>query len=390
MTYKIQTLNSISSSGLALFDPKQYTIGDNITEPDALLVRSCDMHSLEIPSSVQVIGRAGAGTNNIPIDQCTALGIPVLNTPGANANAVKELVITGMLLACRSILPAWQYVQQLSGNNEAFNQSVEKHKKQFSGTELPGKVLGVIGLGKIGVKVANTAVDLGMKVMGYDPAITVKNAWQLSARVQQAAQLAELLKSSDFITVHVPLNDQTHHLLNAENLSLIKSSAILLNFARDEIIDNDALLSSIQQKKIRGYVSDFPNPIFQQHPQVIMLPHLGASTLEAEENCALMIARQVQDFLERGIIQNSVNFPEVDFPTREAYRLTVVNHNIPNMVTQISSALSSVNINIADMVNQSREKIAYTVIDVGSAIPESVIQKIRAIPGVVRVRSLSS
>lgn len=388
--YKILTLNNIAPVGLQQFDGAKYQIGNPLENPDAILVRSFDMHPFDFPPNVVVIGRAGAGTNNIPISKMTQLGIPVLNTPGANANAVKELVITGMLLASRNICAAWDYVRNLDWGNQHIEEIIEKDKKQFSGTELPGKTLGIIGLGHIGVKVANSAIDLGMRVIGFDPAITVKNAWQLSAGVQQADKLAELLQHSDFISLHVPLNDFTHHLINAENLKLVKPGAVLLNFSREGIIENQSLLAAIHQKIIRNYVCDFPNALFKNIPQVISLPHLGASTQEAEENCAMMVVQQVQNYLEEGQISNSVNFPEVKMPLGGGYRLAVINNNVPNMVAQISGVLSKSNINIIDMINKSRGDIAYTLIDINSPVTDGLIKSINAIEGVIRSRALAS
>lgn len=386
--YKIKTLNNIAQIGLDEFNPKHYQVASELDDPDAILVRSHDMHGMLLPASVEVVGRAGAGINNIPVDELTKQGIPVMNTPGANANAVKELVITGMLLACRNICSAWEYTRHLDGDDETIHAQVEKHKKQFAGFELPGKTLAVVGLGHIGVKVANVGVHLGMKVIGYDPAITVRNAWELSSSVIHAESLDELLPQADFITFHIPLIEATRHLINQTRLQKMKTGVVLLNFARDGIIDNRALADAIDQKQVSTYVCDFPVNIFQHNPHVICLPHLGASTKEAEENCAVMIAQQVQDYLENGHIHNSVNFPAVKLLRTEGFRLAIANANVPNMVAQISTALSEKENNIVDMINRSRGEIAYTLIDVNNPIDDETLANIRAIKGVIRARRL--
>ena len=387
--YSIKTLNNIATAGLDQFHRDQYTVSQNVLSPDAIILRSYPLHDVAIPPTVQVIGRAGAGTNNIPIDTMTGLGIPVFNTPGANANAVKELVITGLLLASRHICSAWDYARHIEGDNQQLHEQVEKNKKKFSGVELPGKTLGVIGLGHIGVKVANAARYLGMHVVGYDPAMTVKNAWELRSSVQQAEQLEDVLRQADFISVHVPLIDATRHLINAQRLKTMKKGAVLLNLARDGIVDNTALLNALAEKHISTYVCDFPNDQFQQHPQVIALPHLGASTKEAEENCAIMIVQQVKDFLENGHIQHAVNFPRIKMTRKAGHRLTVVNQNIPNMVAQITAALSDANINIIDMINKSRDRIAYTLLDVSQDISDDTLKQLTQIDGIIHVRKIS-
>ncbi|MCH9769268.1 MAG: phosphoglycerate dehydrogenase [Gammaproteobacteria bacterium] len=384
--FNILTLNNISSRGLEKFTAEQYTVSDNLAQPDAILLRSYKMHDFELPESVLVVGRAGAGTNNIPINQYTDLGIPVLNTPGANANAVKELVITGMLLACRNICPAWDYTHTLDGDNAAIQKQVEQNKKRFAGFELPGKTLGIIGLGNIGVQVANAARNLGMKVIGYDPAVTVQAAWQLRSSVTKAETIDEVINQSDFVTVHVPLMDATRHLINAECLQKMPDGVVLLNLARDGIVDNDALLAALKAGKIRNYVCDFPNRLLMQDPRVICLPHLGASTKEAEENCAMMIADQVKNYLEKGHIVNSVNFPAVKLSQNEGHRLAIVNRNVPNMVAQISTVLSNANLNIVDMINKSRDEVAYTLLDLNTEIPEQCLNELQTTDGIVRVR----
>ncbi len=387
--FKILMLNNISPLGLEKFDKKKYQVSDTIKHPDAVLLRSFDLHHWDIPDSVTVVGRAGVGVNNIPIQTFTDRGVPVLNTPGANANAVKELVITGLLLASRHIFPALDFTRQLSGDDQAIHEHVEKNKKRFSGFELPGKTLGVIGLGKIGVKVANAAVHLGMHVVGYDPAITVRSAWELSSEVSQCESLRDLLQQSNFVTLHVPLLESTQHLINEKNISLMKSDGVLLNFARAEIVDNHALIKALNNHHLRYYVCDFPSNVYKNHPNVICLPHLGASTKEAEENCAMMIADQIIDYLENGQIRNSVNFPSVKLTRTEGYRMGVINANVPNMVAQISSVLSDAGINIIDMINKSREAIAYTMLDVNKPVDEALLSKIRSIKGVIGARLLS-
>ena len=386
--YKVKTLNNIAAIGLDEFDTKKYDVSPDIKNPDAIILRSFNMHGMDIPTSVQAVGRAGAGTNNIPIEKLTKLGIPVFNTPGANANAVKELVITGMLLACRNICPAWDYARNIEGDDTSVKEQVEKNKKNFSGFELPGKTLGVIGLGNIGVKVANAARYLGMNVIGYDPAMTVKNAWELRSSVQQAEKIEEVFAQSDFITLHLPLIEQTKNLINAARFKAMKEGVILLNLARDGIVDNNALETALNENKVRAYVCDFPSNQFKHHSKVICLPHLGASTKEAEENCAVMIAKQVQSYLGDGHIQYSVNFPSVKMSRTEGYRLAIINENIPNMVAQISTVLSDANINIIDMINKSRETIAYTLLDVNKAIDDELLRKMMGVNGIIRARKV--
>lgn len=388
MKYKILVLNAISEKGLKKFDAERYIVGEQVSDPDAILVRSANMHDMAIPESVKVIGRAGVGVNNIPVSACTNAGIPVLNAPGANANAVKELVITGMLLACRNICAAWDYSRQLQGDDDELNVQVEKNKKRFSGFELPNKTLGVIGLGNVGVKVANAAVSLGMKVIGFDQSITVHNAWKLSASVEQGQSIAEICKRSDFITLHVPLLDATRHLINASLLKIVKTGVVLLNFSRDGIVDSKALQQALVNGRVSQYVCDFPSAIFQNNPRVIALPHLGASTREAEENCAVMVAENIRQCLENGVIRYAVNFPNVSLPPSGNYRLAIANRNVPNIIAQITSTLSSQNINILDMINKSREEIAYNLLDVDAKPDDKTIHAIEKITGVVRVRSL--
>ena len=387
--YKIQTLNNISVVGLDRFPRDRYEIASEMANPDAVLVRSAKMHDMKLAPSVQAIGRAGAGVNNIPVDAMTAAGIPVFNAPGANANAVKELVVAGMLMAARNIGQAWQFATSLSGDDATINKAVEAGKKNFVGFELPGRTLGVIGLGAIGVKVANAARALGMKVIGYDPTITVRAAWALDSDVQQALSVDDLAARSDFITFHVPLTDATRNMINADRLRLMKKRSVLLNFARNGIIDDEAAVAALNSGHLYAYVCDFPSNLLKDHPRVITLPHLGASTAEAEENCALMVADQVRDWLENGNVSNSVNFPEISLPrTDDGYRIAVVNSNVPNMLGQISTDLAAAGLNIIDMLNKSRGGIAVTLIDVDSPPSEDSVQRITGISGVLSVRCL--
>jgi len=386
--FKVLTLNNISVAGLDQFPRESYEIASEIQHPDAILVRSQNMHGMHLPDTVKAIGRAGAGVNNIPVDEMSRCGIPVFNAPGANANAVKELVLTGMLLGCRNVCQAREFVQRLAGDDDTLHKEVERGKKQFRGFELPGHTLGVIGLGAIGVQVANMALSLGMQVVGYDATMTVERAWQLSATVQQAGSVDDLLSRSDFVTFHVPLTDETRHMINASRLQAMKRGVVILNFARDGIIDNDALLAAIDENRVYSYVCDFPSNTLKGSERVIALPHLGASTNEAEDNCASMVAGQLRAFLEHGTIRNSVNFPDVDMPDAEGYRLTIVNANVPNMVGQISTDLANAGLNIIDMLNKSRGELAYTLVDVSSRVPEATLRELEAIDGVLAVRTL--
>jgi D-3-phosphoglycerate dehydrogenase len=390
MTYKILTLNNISVRGLERLPRDKYEVASEIGHPDAVMVRSADMHSMEIPASVLAIGRAGAGTNNIPVAKLSKRGVPVFNAPGANANAVKELVIAGMFLAARNICQAWGYTRGLQGDDHALEEAVEKGKKKYVGYELPGRTLGVIGLGAIGVEVANAAHLLGMKVLGFDPAITVQRAWQLSSGVEQALSLDDLFARSDMVTVHVPLIEATKGMVNAARLKLMRKGSVILNFSRAGIVDEAAMIAALDSNHIGSYVCDFPTNAVKDHAKIIALPHLGASTHEAEENCAIMVADTLREFLEHGNVRNAVNFPESVLPrTQNSVRLAIANENVPNMVGQISSALASASLNIADLLNKSRGDLAYSLIDVdGANIPDSVVQQLRAIPGVLSVRVL--
>ena len=385
--FRILTLNNISVRGLERLPRDRYEIASDIGRPDAILVRSADMHSMTIPDSVLAVGRAGAGTNNIPVASLSKRGVPVFNAPGANANAVKELVLAALFLAARNVCQAWDFARSLSGTDAEIDAAVEKGKKRFVGFELPGRTLGVIGLGAIGVQVANAALGLGMKVIGYDPQITVQRAWQLSASVGQALSLDDLFARADIVTVHVPLNDETRHLVNAARLKLMKKGGVVLNFARASIVDDEAMLAALDEGHILAYVCDFPKNRLKDHPKVVTLPHLGASTVEAEENCAVMVAETVRDFLENGNVRNSVNFPEAVLPrVPGTTRLAIANSNVPNMVGQISTCLAAANLNIADLLNKSRGEYAYTIIDADGEIGEDVVARIRGIEGVLSAR----
>ena len=386
--FKIQTLNNISVAGLDRLPRDRYEVASEIAHPDAILVRSAKMHDMEIPDTLKAIGRAGAGTNNIPVPAMTARGVAVFNAPGANANAVKELVIAGMLITARNLGAAWQFARGLAGSDGEIGKAVEAGKKQFVGFELPGRTLGVIGLGAIGVKVANAARALGMRVIGYDPTITVKRAWQLESDVEAALSIDDLLSRSDFVTFHVPLTDDTRHMINAERIKILKKGAVLLNFSRDGILDDDAVVTALDQGHLYAYCCDFPSNLLKDHPRVVTLPHLGASTKEAEDNCAVMVADQVRDYLEDGTVVNSVNFPEIELPRNGGFRMAIVNSNVPNMVGQISTDLAEAKLNILDMLNRSRGDVAVTLIDVDQPCPEDTVAKIRAIPGVLSVRCL--
>lgn len=386
--FKVLTLNNIADAGLKRLPGNQFEVGTEISDPDAVLLRSHDLHSMEIPDSVAAIGRAGAGVNNIPVDAMSARGIPVFNAPGANANAVKELAVAGMLIAARNIFSARDYVRGLDKEGDELDKAVEAGKKQFVGFELPGRKLGVIGLGAVGVEVANVALALGMKVVGFDPQITVERAWQLSSGVKQVDTLDKLFKNADVISVHVPLIEGTRGLIDAARLELMHDGAILVNFSRRGIVEHDALFDALESGKLHAFVTDFPTAELIAHPKVIALPHLGASTAEAEENCAIMVAENVRDFLENGNIRYSVNFPEAVMPRNGTYRITIANANVPNMVGQISTCLGSAGLNIEDLLNKSRGELAYTLVDLDATVPEDTLAALRAIEGVLTLRNL--
>jgi D-3-phosphoglycerate dehydrogenase len=386
--FKILTLNNISVRGLERLPRDNYEVASEIQHPDAVLVRSADMHKMDIPATVKAIGRAGAGTNNIPVAKMSERGIPVFNAPGANANAVKELVIAGMLMACRNIPQSWDFARRLEGDDAALHKLTEAGKKDFAGFEISGRTLGVIGLGAIGREVANAAISLGMRVIGFDPGITVEGAWRLSARVEQARSVDDLVSRVDFVTFHVPLIDATKKMLNAARVGMMKKGAVVLNFAREGIVEDEAVVDALNKGKLYAYVCDFPTNLLKNHPRVVTLPHLGASTAEAEDNCAVMVADQIRDYLENGNVLNSVNFPEVVMPRGEGHRIAVVNANVPNMVGQISTAMAKANLNIIDMLNKSKGDLAYTLIDLNAPCPAAVVKEIESIKGVLAVRCL--
>ncbi|MGI9291905.1 MAG: phosphoglycerate dehydrogenase [Gammaproteobacteria bacterium] len=388
--YNIQTLNNIAAVGTDRLPTNKYNVGDDVADPAGILLRSFKMHDMEIGTSLEAVARAGAGVNNIPIDKLADMGIPVFNAPGANANAVKELVIGGMLMAARNLAQAWKYCQELEGEGDELSKSVEAGKKKYVGYELPGRTLGVVGLGAIGVRVANAALDLGMNVVGYDAMISVENAWQLNSGVQQARSLNDLLAKSDMVSLHVPLLDATRGLISAEGISKMPKGAVILNFARDPICDEAAVMAALDSGQLSAYVTDFPNRPVIGNDKIITLPHLGASTGEAEDNCAIMVADNLRNYLENGNIVYSVNFPAADMPRTDAYRITVSNKNVPNMVGQISTILADAGLNIEDMLNKSRGELAYTIVDLDAEVPDAVIEQIRGIEGVLRVRNLGA
>jgi len=385
--YRIAVYNAISARGLERFPHPAYAVGKGQATPDAILLRSHALQIEEIPASVKAIGRAGAGVNNIPVDEMSRRGVPVFNAPGANANAVKELVLAAMLLAARNIVPAACYVQGLEAGGD-FDKRVEDAKKQFAGFELPGRTLGVIGLGAIGGLVADTAIKLGMKVLGYDPDITVDNAWRLPSAVKRAASIDEVIKGSDFVTLHVPLVEKTRNLIDSKRLAHAPGRLVLLNFAREGVVDEAAVLKALGEKHLRRYITDFPSAALQGNPNVLAFPHLGASTEEAEENCALMVVDQLRQFLEEGSICNAVNFPNVEMARESPHRIAVANANVPNMVGQISTTMAQAGLNIHNMVNKSRGEMAYTLVDLDSAAAPDVIARIAGIPGVLSIRSI--
>ncbi len=387
MAFRVLTLNSISLRGLERLPRERYEAASEIGHPHAILVRSADMHSMAIPDTVLAVARAGAGTNNVPVAALTRRGVPVFNAPGANANAVKELVLAALLVSARNLCGAWDFVRGLSGGDEAIEAAAEAGKKRYTGHELPGRTLGVVGLGAIGVEVANAAHLLGMRVLGYDPQITVQRAWQLSSGVEQALSLDDLFARADVVTVHVPLTDSTRHLVNEARIRLMKQGATVLNFARAPIVDEAAVLAALDAGRLRAYVCDFPSTMNKDHAKVIAWPHLGASTGEAEENCAIMVADTLRDFLENGNVRHSVNFPDASLPrVAGTHRLVIANSNVPNMVGQISTCLADAGLNIADLLNKSRGEVAYTMIDTDGPVPESVLGRIRGIDGVLSAR----
>jgi len=386
--FNIKTINNISEKGLSRLPADGYSISPEKEDPDAIILRSANIHEMEVPSNLKVIGRAGAGTNNVPVHKLGEQGIVVFNAPGANANAVKELVIAGMLLACRNICQAWQYAANVEGTDEEQNKAVEAGKKKYVGYELPGRTLGVVGLGAIGVEIANAAVALGMRVVGFDPTITVKSAWKMSAEVEEMENVDELLKEADFVTFHVPLIDATKDLLNAGRIATMKDGAVILNFARHGIVNDSDVLAAIDSGKLNAYVCDFPCQKLKNHERVITLPHLGASTAEAEENCAIMVADQIKDFLENGNIKNSVNYPDVKLPRGGKSRVAVTHKNMPDMIARISSAVGDAGYNIYHLRNESKGDLAYTLMDIESEIGEDLIAELAKIEGVLKARQV--
>jgi D-3-phosphoglycerate dehydrogenase len=386
--YEILVLNQISPAGLKRLPAERYSVTKESARPDAILVRSADMHAMPIADSVKAIGRAGAGTNNIPVPAMSRHGVPVFNAPGANANAVKELVLAGILLAARNLVPAVQFVATLHGDDATLSKRVEDEKKRFAGIELPGHTLGVIGLGKIGSLVADAAIRLGMHVLGYDPEITVDAAWSLPSQVRKAHSVDEVLRGSHFVTLHVPLNTATRGLLNARNLAHVRAGAILLNFSREGIVDDSAVVEALDAHRLKAYVTDFPSAALAGHAGVVALPHLGASTREAEDNSAVMVVDQLREYLEHGNVRNAVNFPDVLMPRESPYRVAIANANVPNMLGQMSTAMAKAGLNIHNMLNKSRGEMAYTLVDVDSPVPAEAIDTIRRIEGVLAIRYL--
>jgi D-3-phosphoglycerate dehydrogenase / 2-oxoglutarate reductase len=386
--FNVLTLNQIASQGLHRFPSARYVVGKTIEHPDAILVRSHNMLEMAIPGSVKAIGRAGAGTNNIPVAEMSRRGVPVFNAPGANANAVKELVLAALLMAARNVVPAVRYVGALKPDAPDLEREVEDGKKQFAGVELPGRTLGIVGLGAVGGLVADTAIKLGMKVTGFDPEITVEGAWRLPSSVRKANSVEDLLKHADFVTLHLPLIPATRHLIDAKRLALMKPGAVLLNFARDAIVDDAAVVAALRAHRLKYYLCDFPSATLLGEPGVAALPHLGASTEEAEQNCAIMVVDQVREFLENGTIANSVNFPDVEMQRESPYRVAIANANVPNMLGQISTAMAGAGLNIHTMVNKSRGEVAYTLVDIDSPISQAAVSAIAAIAGVLSVRTI--
>jgi D-3-phosphoglycerate dehydrogenase len=384
---EVLVLNAIAQVGLKRLPAERYAIVKESKSPDAILVRSQEMHGMTFGEHLKAVGRAGAGVNNIPVAELSRIGVPVFNAPGANANAVKELVVAGMLIAARNIVPAIDFVRAL--DDKDMKKKVEEGKKTYAGEELPGHTLGVVGLGKVGSLVADAAIRLGMNVLGYDPHITVEAAWSLPSQVRKANSVDELLRASDFVSLHVPLVEKTRDLLNAKNMPHMKAGSVLLNFSREGIVDEAAVLKCLGAKHLRWYVTDFPSAKLIGKPGVVALPHLGASTREAEDNSAVMVIDQVREYLENGSLQNAVNFPDAIMPRESPYRLAIANANVPNMLARISNAMGSRKINIHNMLNKSRGEMAYTLVDVDSPVPRAAIDELCEIQGVLKVRYLT-
>lgn len=386
MTYSIQTLNNISDKGLSLLPSAKYIVSDEAENPDGILLRSFKMHDMEIPDSLKAVGRAGAGVNNIPLDKMSDKGVVVFNAPGANSNAVKELVIAGMLMACRNLTQARDFAGDLEGSDDEITKQVEAGKNNFGGFELPGRTLGVVGLGAIGVLVANAARALGMNVIGFDPLISIDKAWELDASVNKARDINQLLQESDFITFHVPLVDATKDLINAQSLQTMKDNVVIMNFARNGIVNDEAVCDALDSGKVYSYVCDFPSNLLKGKERVIALPHLGASTAEAEENCAIMVANEVRNYLEEGTILNSVNMPAIDLPRAGESRIAMIHKNLPGMVGQVSNILGEACVNIIHMVNNSRDDVAVTLLDLEADLDDSVKNELANIEGVLKFR----
>ena len=386
--HQVRTYNALSDKGLSRFSADKYVVSEDCAAPEAFMLRSQKLHTEVVPDSLLAVARAGAGVNNIPVANYTEQGIVVFNTPGANANAVKELIVAGLLLGSRDIYGGMTYVQELGHIDDSaeMGKLLEKEKKRFAGTEIVGKTLGVVGLGAIGSIIANLALDLGMNVIGYDPAISVEAAWQLSSQVERMESLEKLLASADFVTLHVPAIPATKHLINTKTLSGMKATAKILNFAREEIVSTDDMVNALDKGVIAGYISDFPAPALLGRKDVILMPHIGASTEEAEENCAVMAADQLKDFLENGNIYNSVNYPPTKMSRNGGSRMTFTNSNVPKVLGQVLSVLADANLNVVDMVNKSRGEIAYNIIDIEGDIDGAVIDKVASVDGVMRVR----
>ena len=384
----VLVINQIAASGLSRLPAEIYSVGKDVARPVAILLRSADLHAMDIPASVRAIARAGAGTNNIPVEAMSRRGVPVFNAPGANANAVKELVIAGMLLAARQLAPALRFVASLDSASPDLDNVVESGKKSFAGYELAGQTLGIVGLGKVGCMVADAAIKLGMNVLGFDPDITVDAAWSLPSQVRRAGSVNDVLKQAQFVTLHVPLVDATRHLVNDANIGLMRPGAVLMNFSRDGVVSDSAVIDALNAGRLGQYVCDFPGAQIHGHSQVIALPHLGASTREAEENCAVMVVDQLRDYLEHGNVGNAVNFPHVTMARESTFRIAIANANVPNMLGQISTAMAQAGLNIHNMVNKSRGGMAYTLVDVDSPVSPEVQNSIGAIDGVLAVHYL--
>ncbi|MCL2139349.1 MAG: phosphoglycerate dehydrogenase [Treponema sp.] len=384
--FRIRTMNKISPLGLDLFPRDKYEVASEIPNPDAMLVRSADLHNTEIPDSVLAIARAGAGVNNIPVSKCTNRGIVVFNTPGANANAVKELTIAALLLSSRNIVGGINWASSIADNADEVPDLIEKGKSKFEGPELLGKTLGVVGLGAIGVMAANDAISMGMEVIGYDPFISVDAAWNLSRKVSRADTLEGLLSKADYVTLHLALTDTTKGLFNKEKFRFMKKGVRVVNLARGGLVNEADIIEALESEKIAAYVTDFPSAELLACKNALCIPHLGASTPEAENNCALMAVKQLIDFLENGYIHNSVNFPHCKLEMRSPYRLLVSNRNIPNMVGQITTILAAANINITDLINQHRDEFAYNIIGLEQKIPEETLEQLKHVEGIIRVR----